>query len=63
VPTTEPVVYISVGGVLGVGGDNIRVPASALDWNAEKECFQLGMNKDDFVAIAKPQEQASTTID
>lgn len=51
--TPEPVVYISVGGVMGVGDKHVRVPASALQWKADDECFQLNASKESIVALTE----------
>lgn len=49
----EPTVYISVGGVMGVGDDHVRVPASALNWNTTDKCFQLNVEKASIEALAE----------
>lgn len=56
----EPTVYISVGGVLGVANDHVRVPASALNWNTADKCFQLNVEKASIEALAEKKASGYT---
>lgn len=51
-------VFISVGGLLGIGDNLVSVPASALNYDAQNQHFTLNVRKADFVALA--QERAPT---
>lgn len=56
----EPTVFISVGGLWGVGDDVVSVPVSQLKYNAAEERFELSASKADIVALAGQEEAGST---
>lgn len=56
-------IYLSVGGLWGVGDDLVSVPASQLTYNVTEKRFELPANKADIVALAeqKSSDYASGT--
>jgi hypothetical protein len=46
-------IFISVGGLWGIGDDLVSVPASQLSYNLAEERFELSANKADVVALAE----------
>lgn len=41
---------VSCGGMLGIGDHEVAVPASKLDWNCEREAWELSMTEDQMKA-------------
>lgn len=54
-----PTIYISVGGLLGIGDDIVAVPAQSVSFDAENERFTLDATKQDVetFAQAEPAEE------
>lgn len=59
-------VFVSVGGLWGVGDDLVRVPMSKLSYNTTEKRFELDASKADVVALAegdaRPGYAADTRI-
>ncbi|BET65421.1 hypothetical protein ASA1KI_03390 [Opitutales bacterium ASA1] len=53
-------VFVSVGGVMGVGSSLVSIPFSQLEWNAEEEHFRLDISQDEIRAITDNARQVST---
>ncbi|MDQ8204017.1 PRC-barrel domain-containing protein [Pelagicoccus sp. SDUM812003] len=51
----ETTVFISVGGLLGVGDDIVAVPASAISFDSLEERFTLPTSKEQVVALAEQE--------
>ena len=49
----DAVVFISVGGMFGIGDDLVSVPAAALSYDTDERHFTLNVRKADFVALAE----------
>lgn len=54
----EPRVYISVGGLWGIGDDLVSVSASQLSFDSAKDRFVLAANKAEVVALAENDQQS-----
>jgi osmotically-inducible protein OsmY len=52
-------IYVSVGGLLGIGDDFVSVPASQLSYNATEKRFELSATKADVVALAEQKENTN----
>ena len=48
-------VFISVGGLFGIGDDIVAVPASKLSYNEEEDRFTINASKDQIVALAEQE--------
>ena len=57
---SQATVFISVGGLWGIGDDIVAVPASSLRYNQAEEHFTLAASKSEVVALA---EQDPTELD
>jgi hypothetical protein len=46
-------VFLSIGGMLGIGDDLVSVPVSQLNYNSASDRFEVAMAKADIVALAE----------
>jgi osmotically-inducible protein OsmY len=49
----QATVFLSVGGLLGIGDDLVSIPVSELNYNAASDRFELARAKADIVALAE----------
>jgi hypothetical protein len=56
----EAAVFVAVGGVLGIGDNLIRVPASALRHDGESDRLILDITKDEISRLTKSDDASST---
>jgi hypothetical protein len=56
-------VFVSVGGLWGVGDDLVSVPASRLRYNSSRDRFEISASKADVVALAKAEDPAKYAAD
>ncbi len=54
----QTTVFISVGGLWGIGDDYVSVPASQLSYNSAEKRFELSASKADVVALAEQKSSA-----
>lgn len=55
----DPGVFVSVGSVMGIGGDLVRVPIASLSYDAQEERFTLAARKAEITAIAERDEDSA----
>jgi hypothetical protein len=53
-------VFVSVGGVMGVGSSLVSIPFSQLEWNAEEEHFRLDVSQEEIRAITDNASRVSS---
>lgn len=51
----ETTVFISVGGLFGIGDDIVAAPASSLSYDQENDRFTMSQSKDQVVALAEQE--------
>lgn len=51
-------VFVSVGGLFGMGDDLVSVPVAQLSYNAEDDRFEISAAKADVVALAEGKDHA-----
>jgi osmotically-inducible protein OsmY len=56
-------VFLSIGGMLGIGDDLVSVPVSKLNYNSASDRFELAMAKADVVALAEAKDQQTYATD
>lgn len=61
-PAKETMVYISVGGLLGIGDDIVAVPAKRISFDHSEKQYFISADKQDVVALAKDEPAASQTL-
>lgn len=52
----ELTLFVRVGGALGMGGDTVAIPASALDYDSEEDRFTVAKSSAEIAAIAEGKD-------
>lgn len=57
---SSPTVFLSVGGLFGIGDDLVSVPISMLNYNTSKDHFELSASKAEVTALTEAPDRNSS---